>query len=156
MSQFRPIALCNSAAKVIAKVLAMRLKKFLPSVILDSQSAFVPNRLITNNILLAYDAHHLIKHRKHCNQLLMSIKLDMLKAYDRIEWAFMKAMLLQLGFSHKWVHLIMQYVESINYSLLLNGEQVGYIKPDKGLRQGGPLSLYFFIVCTEGLITLLN
>ncbi|GAA0149181.1 hypothetical protein LIER_08424 [Lithospermum erythrorhizon] len=85
MSQFLPIALCSTAAKVIAKVLAMRLKKFLPSVILDSQSAFVPNRLITDNILLAYEAHHLIKHRKHGNQGLMSIKMDMLKAYDRIE-----------------------------------------------------------------------
>ncbi|GAA0185726.1 hypothetical protein LIER_33014 [Lithospermum erythrorhizon] len=85
MSQFWPIVLCNTTAKVIAKVLALRLKKFLPNVISDSQSAFVPNRLITDNILLDYEAHHLIKHRKHGNQGLMSIKLDMLKAYDRIE-----------------------------------------------------------------------
>ncbi|GAA0144103.1 hypothetical protein LIER_42787 [Lithospermum erythrorhizon] len=101
MSQFRPIALCITAAKVIAKVLAQRLKKILHNVISDSQSAFVPNRLITNNILLAYEAHHLIKQRKHGNQGLMSVKLDMLKAYDRIEWAFLRAMLSQLGFSNK-------------------------------------------------------
>ncbi|GAA0155012.1 hypothetical protein LIER_12839 [Lithospermum erythrorhizon] len=121
MSQFRPIALCNTTAKVIDKVLAMRLKKFLPNVISDSQSAFVPNRLITDNILLAYEEHHLIKQRKHGNQGLMYIKLDMLKAYDHIEWPFLRAILYQLGFSNKWVHLIMQYVESVTYSLLING-----------------------------------
>ncbi|GAA0154188.1 hypothetical protein LIER_12244 [Lithospermum erythrorhizon] len=97
MTQFRPIALCNTAAKVIAKALAIRLKKCLPFVILDTQSAFVPHRLITDNILLAYEAHHVIKQRKAGPRCYMSIKLDMLKAYDRIEWAFLRAMLNQLG-----------------------------------------------------------
>ncbi|GAA0168847.1 hypothetical protein LIER_23471 [Lithospermum erythrorhizon] len=156
MSQFRPMALCNTVVKVIGKALAMRLQKFLPQLISESQSAFVPNRLITENILLAYEAHHLIKHRKRGNQGLMSIKLDMLKAYDRIGWNFLRAMIFQLGFSDKWVNQIMLYVESVTYSLLVNGDQVAYIKPRRGLRQGDPLSPYLFIMCTEGLISLLN
>ncbi|GAA0162649.1 hypothetical protein LIER_18691 [Lithospermum erythrorhizon] len=140
----------DTLTKVIAKLLALRLKKLLPNVILDSQSPFVPNRLITNNTLLAYEAHHLIKHRKQGNQGLMSIKLDMLKAYDRIEWAFLKGNALPTEL------LIMMYVELVTYSLLINGEQVGYIQPSGELIQGDPLSSYLFIICTEGLIALLK
>ncbi|GAA0147455.1 hypothetical protein LIER_07147 [Lithospermum erythrorhizon] len=156
MTQFRLIAVYNTAAKVIAKVLAIRLKKYLPSVISDTQCAFLQHRLITDNILLAYEAHNVIKQRKSGPRCYMSIKLFMLKAYDRIEWAFLRAMLIQLGFSAKWISMIMTYVESITYSLLVNGEQVGYIKPGRGLRQRDPLSLYIFIICTESLISLLN
>ncbi|GAA0143325.1 hypothetical protein LIER_35720 [Lithospermum erythrorhizon] len=85
MTQFRPIALCNTVAKMISKMLAIRLKGILPSVISESQSAFVPNRLITDNELLAYETHHFIKHKKTGSVRYMSIKLDMLKACDRIE-----------------------------------------------------------------------
>ncbi|GAA0151957.1 hypothetical protein LIER_10558 [Lithospermum erythrorhizon] len=156
MTQFRPIALCNTTVKVIVKALAIRLKKYLPLLISDTQSTFVPHRLITDNILLSYEAHHVIKQRKAGTHGYMSIKLDMLKAYDRIKWAFFRAMLIQLGFSAKWINMIMTYVESVTYSPLVNGEQVGYIKPSRGLRQGDPLSPYLFIICTEGLISLLN
>ncbi|GAA0175560.1 hypothetical protein LIER_28708 [Lithospermum erythrorhizon] len=72
---FRLIALCNTAAKVIAKALAIRLKKYLPSVISDIQRAFVPHRLIIDNILLAYEAHHVIKQRKSGTRGYMSIKI---------------------------------------------------------------------------------
>ncbi|GAA0152656.1 hypothetical protein LIER_11081 [Lithospermum erythrorhizon] len=89
MAQFRPISLCNTIAQIISKTLALRLKRYLPIVILESQSAFVPNRLITNNILLAYEAHHVLKSKKSGKEGFMSIKLDMLKAYGRIEWNFL-------------------------------------------------------------------
>ncbi|GAA0170634.1 hypothetical protein LIER_24857 [Lithospermum erythrorhizon] len=85
MGQFRPIALCNTVVKVISKALAIRLKNFLPYVISETQSAFVPNRLIMNNILLAYEAHHVIKNKKSDRDGFMSIKLEMLEAYDRVE-----------------------------------------------------------------------
>ncbi|GAA0159170.1 hypothetical protein LIER_16011 [Lithospermum erythrorhizon] len=101
MSQFRPIALCNTIAKIIFRTLAIRLKKFLSYVISDTQSSFVPNLLITDNILLTFEAHHIIKTKKSGREGYMSIKLDMLKTYDRIEWTFLKAMLVQLGFSTK-------------------------------------------------------
>ncbi|GAA0146663.1 hypothetical protein LIER_06562 [Lithospermum erythrorhizon] len=78
----RPIALYNTVAKVISKALAIRLKRILSYVISDTQSAFIPNRLITDNILMAYEAHHIIKSKKTGKEGFMSIKLDMLKAYD--------------------------------------------------------------------------
>ncbi|GAA0149310.1 hypothetical protein LIER_08523 [Lithospermum erythrorhizon] len=88
ITQFRPIALCNRTANLIAKVLAERLKTVLVTIVSESQSAFVPNRLITYNILLAYELHHFIKLRKTWRKGFMSIKLDMHKTYDRIEWSF--------------------------------------------------------------------
>ncbi|GAA0152320.1 hypothetical protein LIER_10831 [Lithospermum erythrorhizon] len=80
MGQFRLIALCNTVVKVISKALAIRLKTCLPYVISETQNAFVPNHLITDNILLAYEGHHVIKNKKSGRDGFMSIKLDMLKA----------------------------------------------------------------------------
>ena len=83
----------------------------------------------------------------------MTIKTYMSKAYDRVEWIFIQELLSKIGFDHHWTKLMMECISSVQYRVLLNGQPKGHIIPQRGQRQGDPLSPYLFIMCTEALIT---
>jgi hypothetical protein len=156
VSDFRPISLCNVLYKLISKVLANRLKLVLPEIISCTQSAFIPGRLITDNILAAFETLHSMQTRMWSKTGYMGFKLDMSKAYDRVEWPFLEAIMRRMGFTEQWITLIMVCVRSVSYSILINGGPVGNIKPSRGIRQGDPISPYLFLICAEALSALLQ
>ena len=121
MSEYRPISLGNVISRIVSKVLANRLKLVLPMVISDTQSVFIPNRFITNNTTVAYELLHRMRNRrKRMGQMV--VKLDISKAYNRVEWEFLRQIMLKLGFTPRWVHLAMETLTTASYSVLINGE----------------------------------
>ena len=90
MTGFKPTNLCNVVYKLISKTLANHLKVILPYIISENQSAFVANRFIIDNVLVAYEIMHYLKHKKGGNDSFMVAKLDMSKAFDRVEWSFIE------------------------------------------------------------------
>ena len=156
ITEYRPISLCNVIYKIISKALANRLKSKLTEIIDESQSAFVPRRLISDNVLVAFETMHSIDQRRKGKEAFMAVKLDMSKPYDTVEWAYLEAVMRRMGFHEKWISLIMMCVTTVEYSVLINGEAKGKINPTRGLRQGDPISPYLFLLCTEGLSAMLK
>jgi hypothetical protein len=116
------IALCNVLHKIISKVLANRLKEVLSQCISDNQSAFVPGRSILDNAMVAIEMLHFMRTKTRGEDRYVALKLDISKAYDRMDWTYLRAVMTKMGFHRRWIHWMSMCVESVDYSVLVNGE----------------------------------
>ena len=107
-------------------------------------------------MLVAFETLHHLKRKTQGKSGYMALKLDMSKAYDRVEWSFLEKMILHLGFSDSFVSIIMSCIKSVSNAVFFNGEPVGHMKPTKGLHRGNLLSPYMFLLCAIGLQGLLH
>lgn len=119
-------------------------------------SAFVLGRLIFYYSLLVAEVGHFLHNRWRGSEGFLALKLDLSKAYNRVEWGFLEAMLLRLGFAEAWVRVVMICVTSVSYFFMVNWEAKGYLEPLRGLRQGDLISPYLFMLCVEGLLALIS
>jgi hypothetical protein len=156
LGQFRSISLCNVIYKIAPKVVANKLKVFLPEIISEEQFVFVCGQLITDNIIAAYECLHFMKRTKAKRHRFCALKLDMRKTYDRVEWSYLEAIMLKLGFSRVWVSLVMRLVSTVSFFVLFNGVQQEKFRPTRGIRQGDSISPYLFLLAAEGLSCLLK
>lgn len=154
MKDYRPISCCNVIYKVISKIIANRLKDILPQFVAANQSAFVSERLLIENILLATKIVN--DYHKESISSRCTIKIDISKAFDSVQWSFLLNVLNSLNFPQQFIHWITLCISTASFSVQINGELSGYFQIIRGLRQGCSLSPYLFVIVMDVLSKLLD
>lgn len=143
VEHYRPISLCNVTYKIISKILANRLRPFLNSFISPFQLAFVKGRNIHDNNIASHEIMNYL-HKKKGKIGYMAIKVDLAKAFDKVEWSLLICILNNIGFCSKFTGWIMECISTSSLSFLVNGSPFGLLKPSRGIRQGDPISHFPF------------
>ena len=143
MTDFRPISLIHSFAKLVTKVLSIRLSRVIHTIVSPAQSAFMKTRCIQDSFLYVQNGVRAL-HRSKTPALLL--KLDISKAFDSVQWPFLLEVLQQFGFGQKWRAWICGILATSTTKVMVNGEPGETIFNCKGLRQGDSLSPMLFIL----------
>lgn len=135
---YRLIGLSNFSYKIITKIIVNRIKPHLDTIISFTQARFSANKKAADYVIIVqeYITHFRKIKGKRANMIL---KIDLEKAFDRIEWSFIHDFLLYFNFSNKLIHLIMSCVTSFSISILINGKPSQFFEPTRGIRQQAPL-----------------
>ena len=150
LGNYRPISLCNTIYKVVMKIIVARLRSHLEKIISPLQTAFVPGRKGIDNAIIVQEIIHTLSKKK--GQVgNMALKIDLEKAYDKLEWSFIIDMLIRANLPANLIDIIMSCVSTVSTSILVNGEALDPIYPSRGIRQGDPLFPYLFILCMDYL-----
>jgi len=106
--------------------------------------------------MVAFETHQYLKRKRQGKEGFTTLKLDMSKAFDRVEWHLLEAMLRKFGFDDKWISLIMECVSTVDYHISIEGNLIGHIFPNRELRQGDTISPYLFIIIVKGLSVMIK
>lgn len=153
LNHFRPISLIGSLYKIIAKVLARRMKVVMGKVVGEAQTAFIKGRNIIDGVVILNELIEKAKKSKDCRLIL---KVDFAKAYDSIDWNYVLQMLRSLNFPEIWILWIRECLSTATANVLVNGSPSGEFQLQHGIRQGDPLSPFLFLMAAEGLNLLMN
>lgn len=154
MSQFRPISLCSTIYKVIARIIKNRLRRIIPEAVQLNQAGFVQGRLLCENVLLASEL--VSDFDKPDITTRGCLKVDLSKAYDNVHWGFLDNVLQAMELPDIFRDWIRECVTSTSFSISINGELAGFFPGKKGLRQGDPISSLLFVLIMDVLSRLLD
>ncbi|XP_024640828.1 uncharacterized protein [Medicago truncatula] len=153
LNEFRPISLVGSLYKILAKILANRLRQVIGSVVSETQSAFVKDRQILDGILIA---NEVVDEARRSKKDLLLFKVDFEKAYDSVDWGYLDEVMGSMSFPTVWRKWIRECVGTATASVLVNGSPTDEFSLERGLRQGDPLSPFLFLLAAEGLNVLMK